>query len=256
MSWNIRTYEELSCSKSILIEGLPGIGNVGKVVVDYLIDSFKAKKIASFHSYDLPNSVFVTPDGVCLPAIELFHTSINNQDFLFLSGDAQPSLERASYELTKEILELISSFSCKKIIALGGIGLSEIPQKPLTYAVGNDKELIKDFISHGVQDEAFGLVGPIVGVSGLLLGLSSQYTIPSVALLSETFGHPMYVGFSEARNVLSVLDKEFSLAVDFTDLDEEISMQNDECLNPEPSSPLAVSKRSKKFSPSELNYIG
>ena len=29
----------------IFIEGLPGIGNVGKVVTDFLIDELKAKKL-------------------------------------------------------------------------------------------------------------------------------------------------------------------------------------------------------------------
>ena len=43
----------------ILVEGLPGIGNVGKVAVDFMVDELKAKKIAEFSSYTFPHSVFI-----------------------------------------------------------------------------------------------------------------------------------------------------------------------------------------------------
>ena len=42
--------------KPIFIEGLPGIGNVGKVAVDFLIDEFKAKNYMRYthtHSHIL-----------------------------------------------------------------------------------------------------------------------------------------------------------------------------------------------------------
>ena len=52
----IKTIPKLN--KPILIEGLPGIGNVGKIAVDFLIEELKAKKIYSFFSYKFPHSVF------------------------------------------------------------------------------------------------------------------------------------------------------------------------------------------------------
>ena len=47
----------------ILIEGLPGIGNVGKLAVEHLIDSIKAVKFAQLYSKDFPPQVFINPDG-------------------------------------------------------------------------------------------------------------------------------------------------------------------------------------------------
>jgi len=41
----------------ILIEGLPGIGNVGKLAVEHLIDTIKAKKFAEIYSKDFPPQV-------------------------------------------------------------------------------------------------------------------------------------------------------------------------------------------------------
>jgi len=47
----------------ILIEGLPGIGNVGKLAVEHLIDSINAKKFAELYSKDFPPQVFINTDG-------------------------------------------------------------------------------------------------------------------------------------------------------------------------------------------------
>lgn len=46
-------------SNVILIEGLPGIGNVGKIAIDFIVNELKAKSFADISSYDMPNSVFV-----------------------------------------------------------------------------------------------------------------------------------------------------------------------------------------------------
>ena len=47
----------------LLIEGLPGIGNVGKLAVEHLIDSINATKFAELYSKDFPPQVFINPDG-------------------------------------------------------------------------------------------------------------------------------------------------------------------------------------------------
>jgi hypothetical protein len=61
MTWKItKTVKKIPKLKNpILIEGLPGIGNVGKVAVDFIIDELKAKKLYDIFSYTFPHSVFV-----------------------------------------------------------------------------------------------------------------------------------------------------------------------------------------------------
>ena len=48
----------------ILIEGLPGVGNVGKLAAEHLIDELKAKKFAEIYSKFFPPQVLVDDDGV------------------------------------------------------------------------------------------------------------------------------------------------------------------------------------------------
>ena len=46
MSYNFaRRGHKIEIKNPILIAGLPGIGNVGKIAVDFLIEEMKAKKI-------------------------------------------------------------------------------------------------------------------------------------------------------------------------------------------------------------------
>ncbi|MGE0792753.1 MAG: PAC2 family protein [Candidatus Woesearchaeota archaeon] len=257
MTWKVTFSKNFTCENPIFIEGLPGIGNVGKIVIDYLISLTKAKKVATLFSYDMPNSVFVNEKNlITLPSIELYHFKLKKQDFLFLTGDAQPSNERASYELTDLLLDIVEKFKGKQVITLGGIGLAEIPNEPLIYVTGNNKNFIKEFKEVGANPNLFGIVGPIIGVSGLMLGLSKPRKIQAVSILGETFGHPMYIGLKESKKILQLLDKKYNFKLDLKELDEEINLIEQE-LNVEDESTKKPSKKLGKLKKyQELGYIG
>src|SRR3989338_9172477 len=80
----------------ILIEGLPGIGNVGNVAVDFLIDELKAKKLYEITSHTFTHSVFVNEDNLVeLPMIDIYYRKFNGKknDLILLGGDVQPTDE-------------------------------------------------------------------------------------------------------------------------------------------------------------------
>ena len=178
----------------ILIEGLPGIGNVGKVTVDFLIDELKAKKLYEITSNTFPHSVFVNEDNLVeLPKIEVFYKKFDSkkQDLILLGGDVQPVDEVSSYEFSEKVLDIAEQFKGKEIITLGGIGLVEIPKKPKVYCTGNNKKIIQKYKNRMVNNKLYGVVGPIVGVSGLLVGLATRRKMDAISFLAETYGHPM-----------------------------------------------------------------
>ncbi|HLC65872.1 MAG TPA: PAC2 family protein [Candidatus Nanoarchaeia archaeon] len=248
--------------RPILIEGLPGIGNVGKVAVDFLIDELKAKKMMEISSYTFPHSVFVNEDNLVeLPTIELFYKKFNGNksDLLLLAGDVQPIDEVSSYEFCEKMLDLAEGYNCGEIITLGGIGLSEVPKLPRVYCTGNSKEMIKKYKTKSVEDNLYGIVGPIVGVSGLLLGMSAKRRIKAITFLAETYGHPMYLGIKGAREILKVLDQNLSLHLNIKRLESEIKQieteimkKTEELSNVTRSTALKKLKRLGK----ETSYIG
>jgi uncharacterized protein (TIGR00162 family) len=252
--WQVTNFSKKKINSPILIEGLPGIGNVGKIVVDYIVEELKAEKIIEFFAYCLPNSVFVNEDNlVALPRLELYYKRINNQDYLFLAGDVQPATEEGSYSFTELILDMMQKYGCKEIITLGGIGLAEIPQMPVVYCASNDLKFIEKFIKAGAKKEVYGVVGPIMGVSGLLVGLAAKRKIKATALLAETLGHPMYLGLLGAKSSLVILCKTYNLKVSLKELDKEIKiMESEDGDDHDPKlSSLQKLKRLK-----EMSYIG
>lgn len=214
-------------NEPVLIEGLPGIGNVGKVAIDFLIEELKAKKLCSLFSYGLPHSVFVNEDDLVeLPSIEIYYKRFGKKgkrDMLILTGDVQPLDEAGSYAFCDKVIELAKQFGVKEVITTGGIGLQEIPKKPRVYITGNDGRLVAQYAKNmDIETQIHDVVGPIIGVSGLLLGLGSLRGMPGIALLAETFGHPLYLGVKGAHEILKVLAAKLDLKLNVGRLTKEI----------------------------------
>ena len=75
----IKMVEEPKLKNPVLIEGLPGVGNVGKLAAEHLIEQLEAKKFADIYSRYFPPQVLVNDNGtIKLVNNELFYL-INDQ---------------------------------------------------------------------------------------------------------------------------------------------------------------------------------
>jgi uncharacterized protein len=262
MEWEINALGEIPKMRdAILIEGLPGIGNVGKLTVDFLIQELKPKKIYEFFSYSFPHSVYVNEKNlVDLPKIELYYAVVKGRPLLLLAGDTQPIDEVSSYHFSTEVLKLASQLGAKEVITIGGIGLSDVPKEPQVYCTGNCKEIVKKYkLGTTMNDKIFGVVGPIVGVSGLLVGLSSKNKLKAISLLAETYGHPMYMGVRGAKEVVNVLNLKLSLNLDTKKLDKDIAELEEGVEEDEESAKPKVPKKNIPIAGNcrpDMNYIG
>jgi len=226
-NWEIlyHTKRKPTLNKPILIEGLPGIGSVGKIAVDFIIEDLKAKKLLSFSSHAFPPSVFVNEKNLVeLPSIELYYKKTEKNDFLFLSGDLQPVTEEGCHTFAEHLLSLAEEYGVRHVLTLGGIALNNIPKNPQIFCTGNDEAFITRFRKGTkLNHELYGVIGPIIGVSGLLLGLAKKRGIPAMTLLVETYAHPMYLGIDGTRELLKILDKKLKLNIDLKSFEEEIA---------------------------------
>ncbi len=70
------TSEEPELNEPILIEGLPGVGNVGKLAAEHLVEQLKAIKFAEIYSKYFPPQVLLDDDGVIrLVSNELYYSA-------------------------------------------------------------------------------------------------------------------------------------------------------------------------------------
>ena len=110
----------------ILIEVLPGFGNIGRLTAKLLVDFCGGKRFLEFYSPYFPDYVVVDSRGVCRPPrYEFYAASTQDRDLIILTGDTQPSIEdvNAHYELGGKILDIAEQFGCNTIITIGGVPL-------------------------------------------------------------------------------------------------------------------------------------
>lgn len=207
----------------ILIEGLPGIGNVGKLAVEHLIESIKAKKFAEMYSKDFPPQVFINSDGtIKLVNNEFYYWKAKNKkqrDLILLTGDYQALSANGQYELAEKILDIAQEFGVKELYTLGGYGLGHELKEPRVLCATNDKKLVKVMKKYGAVFKKNEPGGGIVGASGLLLGLGGLRGMKGACLMGETSGY--LVDPRSAKVVLQVLTKVLNLNISLSALERK-----------------------------------
>jgi uncharacterized protein (TIGR00162 family) len=205
----------------VLIEGLPGVGNVGKLAAEHLIDELKAEKFADLYSKHFPPQVLVGDDGVAkLVNNELYFVKSENKDssdLILLIGDYQGMTPDGQYELASKVLDVAKDFKVKMIFTLGGYGMGKVIKEPRVLGATTSNDLVERMKSYGITFPKGEPGSGIVGASGLLLGLGKLMGIDSVCLMGETSGY--FADPKAAQAVLEVLTKVLNVNVDFKELE-------------------------------------
>ncbi|SNQ61736.1 proteasome assembly chaperone family protein [Candidatus Methanoperedens nitratireducens] len=207
----------------ILIEGLPGVGHVGKLVAEHLVEELGAKKIMEIYSPHFPPQVIVEDDGTTrLVRNEVYaYKSKGKNDLLMLVGDHQSTSNEGHYELCSVFLDIAEEFKVKRIYALGGYGVGQLVDTDTVLGAANNIKLVKELKEYGVEFRANEPGGGIVGASGLLLGLGALRGIDAACLMGVTSGY--LVDPKSAQAVLKVLSKILEIEVDMQALADRAS---------------------------------
>lgn len=223
METEIRYTQRPKFKNPILIEGLPGIGNVGRVAVFYLIDKLKAKKFGEIISpYFLPLVVVNPNSEIQLLKMELYYYKAKKRDLIFLVGDLQPVEYGGYYKICEKILDFCEKYGIKEILTLGGFGIGIEKTKPRVLGAVIHEDDLKKYQSAGVYFQRENPIGSIFGISGLLLGLAKKRGIRGCAMLGETIGYPIITDPKAAEEIIKILMKMFDLKVDLKDLDKSV----------------------------------
>lgn len=209
--------KKVKMKRPILIEGLPGIGLVGKIAADHLIDELKATEVAQLYSPHFPHQVIMQKNGVMrMIKNRFYHVKGKEHDLLILVGDVQAITSEAQYEVTGKILDYCQKKKVELIITLGGYGTGKIPSNPKVFGSVTNKPMVEQYKKYGI---IFGeSKGSIIGAAGMLLGLGKIRKIPGICLMGETHGG--FVDPKSAQAVIEVLCKILGIKVDTRKLDE------------------------------------
>lgn len=212
---------------AILITGLPGIGLVGKIAIDYLIKQLKPEKIGEVYSDSFPPSVHTKDALLELIKDEFYFLKQGSKDYLFLAGPVQPTLDfrlgsaQEHYEFAEQIVESLKKIGASEIYTLAGINIGEqrMAAEPKVIVVATDKKLLDSFKQFGaVIDKADGLVS---GAAGLILGLAKEQGLQGACLMGQTNAQLLYGDPGAAKAVLEMLSKNFGFKIKMDEIEKE-----------------------------------
>jgi len=206
----------------VFVEGLPGIGHVGKLAAQHIAESGKATLWATIHSPDFPPQVTVGDDGVA----RLLHAQLwtlpadgKAAPLVVLSGDAQPQSGPGQWALAESVLDRLAALGCTELYTLGGYGTGTRVDKPEVLCAATDKATATRLKRSGLKvpgEEGPG--GGIIGASGLFLALAAQRGWTGACLMGETNGY--LVDPKAARAVLAALGKLLGRTFDLGHLED------------------------------------
>jgi uncharacterized protein (TIGR00162 family) len=240
----------------ICIVGLPGIGNIGRIAVGYMVHEMKAKKFAELYSPYFFPFVMIHNNMIHTLKNEFYFCKGKERDIILLIGDCQTYDPKGHYEIVGKILEFLKSLSCKDIITVGGFGTGKVSEKPNVYGIVSDSEDIKNYKKYGINFDIGGQIGTIVGASGLLIGLSKLYGMKGMVLLGETTGFPIITDPTAAEAVLQILEKILKTKIDLAKLNEKVKAMHEFIKRLEDIQKQALDQMKTEKKPEELKYIG
>lgn len=207
----INILEEIELDNPIFIEALPGLGHVGKLAADHMIDELNATKFAEIYSPSFPPQVLIKEDGIIDNMLnELYYlkdVGEDNLDLIILVGNTQALSPEGQYLVCQDILEFVKGYGISSIVTMGGMAIPQPVENPNVYGAATNEanvELLKE-AEIGIRSND----GGIVGASGLFLGLGVRQGIEGICLMGETPGY-----FIDAESAEAIL-KKLSLLLNF-----------------------------------------
>jgi uncharacterized protein len=234
MSTKIQILKNKKLKSPVLLVGLPGIGLVGKITLDYLINSLKPKptQFAKITSDSFPPAVHAKNSLLELISDDVYVFNYNKRDYLFLVGPVQPSLSSANnstqhYKFSETVSNFAKKVGVKEIYTFAGlnIGQKRLNQKPRVLAVTSDEKTKKNIQKKKIKEVIFDSSATdtlISGVAGLLVGIAyNEHKIPGCCFMGETDQKLIFGDQGSAKSVLSVVCKMFPFKIDTKQINKE-----------------------------------
>jgi proteasome assembly chaperone (PAC2) family protein len=236
--------EEPELDKPVMIASWPGIGNIGIIAVNYLIQNTEAREFAELEPWDFFDPRKVVIEGGLLKNLEFpsskfyFHRA-ENQDLILFLGEQQPTETGTPFprgtrpmEMAGLVMDVAQKFGCRRTyVPAAAVAPVHHSTRPRVWAVPNSEHLIGEV--RGYDNTVLmsdvgqrGGQGAISGLNGLLLGLAAKRGLEAICVMGEI---PFYVqglpmAYPKAsRSVLEVLVDVLGLPLDFTGLDKLVS---------------------------------
>lgn len=186
----------------LVIIGFPGIGLVGNITCQHIIEELGMKYVGSIDSKYFP-PLAVLFNGLVYMPVRIYEAP--EKDIVVLISDI-PIHPTASYDISKVVIDWMQHINSENVVSIAGIATSTGERRVFGGATNTEwLEKIKD------KTEIFQ-VGTISGISGSIMTECFLRGISAVSLLGETPGpNP---DPRAAVQVINVINGIFDLSID------------------------------------------
>lgn len=268
MATKITELQKPKLKNPVMVVGLPGVGNVGRIAAGYLIEELKASKFAELHSSHFMPVVLQPKQGSAVHVLdnEFYFwraDKAGQRDMVIVIGDSQSIDPEGHYEIADEILRYVKALGVGEIFTLAGLGVGQKKEAPKVVGVANDAAVIKKYKDAGIDFNAGDRVGTIMGAAGLLIGMGRQHGMDGVCVLGETSGVPLIPDPKAAEAVLRVLVRILKIKVDTSRIQKKVKEMEEFIKRVETVQQNAINQLLKQQMPDaakkddkDLTYIG
>jgi len=255
----IRTLKKPKLKNPVMVVGFPGVGFVGKLAVDHLIDELQPIKFTELYSQYFPPEVMVNEDGtIRFPKNEFYYwkNKKGKNDVILVTGDFQGITGDSQYKISKKIVEIARELQVTRVYTLGGLGTGQIPDKPKIYGAATQIEIVEELKK---KEVAFRDSGGIFGAAGLVVGFCKVANIQGVCLMGET--HGQILDARAAESLLLLLTNLIGIEVDMKRLDEKVKQTEAEMkdildmIESQRKAMEDAERQKKEFEKTPLGYI-
>ena len=175
--------ESASLEDPVLVEGFPGLGLVGKIATDHLIDALEMRHYASIHCEGLPLvGVYRSGSSAVRPPVRVYLSE--SDDLLALQSDV-PVSTGAVHNVAECLTAWIEAEDLLPLYLSGYPADADQRPEMRGVATGDGASILE---THGI--EAPGEDGVVSGPTGALLGTAAERDLDAVGLIVES--HPQF----------------------------------------------------------------
>ena len=168
--------KKIQSSDPIVIEGFPGIGLIGNITGQHIINELEAEYVGLMNSRFFPPLAILT-NGVISSPVKIYESVENNMVVLLSNVMLEPIL---SFDVSKAIVDWAQDINVSEMISIAGIITMSGEQK--VFGGATDSELLDKIKEFTTIFEA----GTITGIPGSVMVECYARDIPGISLLGET----------------------------------------------------------------------
>lgn len=256
MATQVFITEKPPVKNGLVFVGLPGIGLVGKIVVDYLVKELKPKRVADILSDSFPPAVMTKHGLVELFKDHIYYLNHKGRPIYLVAGPVIPNWDQNQanvpdqHDFSRTLVAAFKELNITEICTIAGLNIGEERMKitPHVIVSATDKTTLESWRKAGAKVETEG-EGTIWGHAGLLLGIGKMQGIPGACLMGETSARLVYGDPGASKAVLDLLITKFKFKLKMTKMDAESkeiekafqklqdTMQNEESPDPKMNLP-------------------